>query len=175
MLRPMFLIRRLKRASHGQSLVETAFVLPILVIMLLFAIDLGRVFFTTIDMRNAAHEATMVGGTDPEVACADLKAAVDREMHRTGADGAVCTALGASTNIAYITEHACERGDPGKGCTTWDPNYPPEADLRYAVKVEMRFQPVVPLVGFLTGNGMGGSIPLAAENRSPVLVGYDGG
>lgn len=174
MLRPMFLIRRFKRTSRGQSLVETAFVLPILVIMLLFAIDLGRVFFTTIDMRNAAHEATMVGSTDPEAPCAELKDTVDREMHRTGADGAVCGALGTSTNIAYITENICERADAGKDCTPWDPNYEPTADLRYAVKIEMRFQPVVPLVGFLTGNGIGGSVPLAAENRSQVLVGYEG-
>jgi len=170
----MSFLRRTQRSSRGQSLVETAVVLPILVILLLFAIDLGRVFFTTIDMRNAAHEATMVGGTDPEVTCADLKATVDREMHRTGADGAVCGALGTTSGIAYITMNACERADPGPKCSPFNPNYPPDADLRYAVRIEMRFQPVVPLVGFLTGNGMGGSVPLAAENRSQVLIGYEG-
>ena len=40
--------------------------------------------------------------------------------------------------------------------------------------LEYRFQPVVPLVGFLTGTGMGGSLPIRVENRSPVLVGYEG-
>ena len=170
----MSFFRRTQRSSRGQSLVETAVVLPILVILLLFAIDLGRVFFTTIDMRNAAHEATMVGGTDPDATCAELKETVDREMHRTGANAGVCGPLGTSTNIAYITMNGCERADPGPDCSPFNPNYPPDADLRYAVRIEMRFQPVVPLVGFLTGNGIGGSVPLAAENRSQVLIGYEG-
>ena len=42
------------------------------------------------------------------------------------------------------------------------------------VRLDYRFQPVMPLVGLLTGNGMGGSIPLGVENRNPVLVGYEG-
>ena len=59
-------------------------------------------------------------------------------------------------------------------CNPWTPSYPADADLRYHVKLELRFQPVVPFVGFLTGNGMGGSLPIRVENRSPVLVGYEG-
>ena len=80
--------------------------------------------------------------------------------------------------MVYITATACERvdglpeGEPT--CTPWTPNYPADADLRYRVQLELRFQPVVPLVGFLTGNGMGGSLPIRVENRSPVLVGYEG-
>ncbi len=63
----MFLRLRLtKRNSRGQSLVETALILPIIVLVLLLGIDLGRVFFTSIDLRNAAHEATMLGGTEPD-------------------------------------------------------------------------------------------------------------
>lgn len=148
--------------------------LPLLVLLLLLAIDFGRIFFTSIDLRNAAHEATMLGGTEPDSVCADIKAVVDRQMGRSGSDAALCSALGASTNVVYITEWDCERIDAGQPCDPWSPPYPADADLRYAVRLEYRFQPVVPLVGFLTGNGMGGSVPLAVENRSPVLVGYEG-
>lgn len=161
-------------ARRGQALVETALVLPILIMILLLAIDLGRVFFTSIDLRNAAHEATMLGGTKPDASCAELKAFVDRQMGRSGADGAVCGPLSATTERVFITSFECERADAGSPCSPWLPNYPADADLRYAVRLEYRFQPVFPLVGFLSGNGMGGTIPLGVENRSPVLVGYEG-
>ena len=81
--------------------------------------------------------------------------------------------VGTSRCATPPTETARARR-PGPGCSPFNPNYPPDADLRYAVRIEMRFQPVVPLVGFLTGNGIGGSVPLAAENRSQVLIGYEG-
>ena len=161
-------------ARRGQALVETALVLPILIMILLLGIDLGRVFFLSIDLRNAAHEATMVGGTKPDATCPELKAFVDRQMGRPAVDGAACAPLTATTDKVYITSYGCERADAGIPCSPWAPNYPADADLRYAVKLELRFQPIFPLVGFLSGNGMGGSIPIAVENRSPVLVGYEG-
>ena len=163
------------RAPRGQALIETALILPIIVLIMLMGIDLGRVFFSSIDLRNAAHEATMVGGTKPDASCAELKATIDRQMGRTGQpNAAVCGPLGTNADIVYITATGCERIDPGQPCSPWNPSYPADADLRYVVRVQLRFQPVVPLTGFLSGNGMGGSVPISAENRSPVLVGYEG-
>ena len=172
----MFLRNRLSEHNpRGQALVETALILPIIVLILLLGIDLGRVFFVTIDLRNAAHEATMLGGTVPEATCDQMKGTVDRQMGRIGAtNDAVCGALGTTADVVYITTNECERIDPGPACSPWAAPYPADADMRYAVRLEMRFQPVVPLVGFLTGNGMGGSLPITVENRSPVLVGYEG-
>jgi len=171
----MFLRSRLSARSRGQALVETALILPIIVLVLLLGIDLGRVFFTTIDLRNAAHEVTMVGGTEPDATCVILKATVDTQMGRNGdPNAAVCGAPTSATDVTFITSFGCERVDPGPACSPWAPNYPADADLRYHVRLEYRFQPVVPLVGFLTGNGMGGSLPIRVENRSPVLVGYEG-
>lgn len=150
-------------------------VLPVLVLLLLLAVDVGRVYFTTIDLRNAAHEATMFGGTEPRATCAQLKAVVDQEMGRTSQpNAALCSPLTTATDVPHIVMSRCERADPGPGCSPWNPNYPADADLRYAVRIEYRFQPVLPLVGALTGNGMGGSLPISVENRSPVLVGYEG-
>ena len=165
----------IRRPARGQSLVEAALVMPILIMLLLLGVDLGRVFFTTVDLRNAAHEATMLGGTKPEATCAEIKAVVDQQMHRDGEpNAAVCGPLTSSTDIVYITSNACERVDPGPACNPWAPNYPSDADMRYAVRLEYRFQPVMPFVGLLTGNGVGGSLPVVVENRSPVLVGYEG-
>jgi hypothetical protein len=168
--------RRLQRPERrGQALVETALLLPLLVLLLLMGIDLGRVWFASIDLRNAAHEATMLGGTEPDATCAVIEDAVDQQMGRVGApNAAVCGGLTSATDVVHVTGFGCERVDAGPACNPWAPNYPADADLRYRIQLQYRFQPVVPLTGFLTGNGMGGSIPLQVENRSPVLVGYEG-
>lgn len=165
--------RRAREDARGQALVEAALVLPILILLLLLGIDLGRVFFASIDLRNAAHEATMLGGTQPTATCAEVKVVVDRQMNRTGGNAAVCGPAGSDTERAYIVANSCEAPDPGLSCSpTWAPPYPATADLRYLVRLEYRFQPVMPFVGLLTGNGIGGSVPLAVENRSPVLISY---
>ena len=170
----MFLRRRSRATSLGQALVETAVILPILVMLLLLGIDLGRIFFSQIDLRNAAHEATMHGGTAPDAVCADLKEVVDRQMGRTGESNAAVCGTGTTQEIVYIADLECERVDAGPPCDPWSPPYPPDADLRFFVRLEYRFQPVMPFVGWLTGNGVGGSVPIAVENRSPVLIGYEG-
>lgn len=156
---------------RGQALVETAMILPLLVLLLLLGIDFGRVFFDSIELRNAAHEATMYGGTTPDAVCADVTPIIDREMDRDPADGAICGS-GALPGRVYVTRSVCELGDGGPCPVT---PYPADSDLRYHVELSYRFQPVVPFIGLLTGNGLGGTIPVYAENRSPILVGYEGG
>jgi hypothetical protein len=158
--------------QRGQALVETALVLPVLVMLLLLGIDLGRVFFTSIDLRNAAHEATMEGGVDPEATCAELKATIDREMERSAPEDAICGTVVTNVGRVYITDNECKEFTGGPGCGTTP--YSADADIRYIVRLEYRFQPVLPFVGLLTGNGMGGSLPIAVENASPVLVNYQG-
>lgn len=46
-----------RRRSRGQSLVEFALVLPVLMLILLFAIDFGRVFLGWVQLNNAARIA----------------------------------------------------------------------------------------------------------------------
>ena len=177
----MFLRKRLsKRTSRGQSLVETALILPIIVLLLLLGIDLGRVFFTSIDLRNAAHEATMLGGTVPDSTCADMKATVDRQIRPRGASRmpTVCGGLGAWGAWSTSPTVGCEQvgESPASSCglgtelarqlrealglcnTSTCPasNHPPASS------------------SFLTREVKGGSLPVRVENRSPVLIGYEG-
>ncbi len=51
--------------SRGQALVELALVTPILLLLLLGAIDLGRLFYARITVANAAREAAMVAASTP--------------------------------------------------------------------------------------------------------------
>jgi len=51
--------------SPGQSLVELAFALPLLLLIMLGTIDLGRVFFDYIQLRNAVREGAAYAARNP--------------------------------------------------------------------------------------------------------------
>ena len=50
---------------RGQSLVELAISLPLLLLLMLGTIDLGRMFFDYIQLRNAAREGAAYGARAP--------------------------------------------------------------------------------------------------------------
>lgn len=51
--------------QHGQSVVELAIAMPLLLVLLLGTIDAGRVFAEYIQMRNAAVEGATFGSRHP--------------------------------------------------------------------------------------------------------------
>lgn len=51
--------------SRGQALVELALVVPMLLLLLVAAIDLGRLFYSRITVANAAREGAFVAAYDP--------------------------------------------------------------------------------------------------------------
>jgi PKD repeat protein len=65
--------RTLRPASHrgrrpksaGQALVEFALVIPVMLLMLVIAIDFGRLFFSYIEITNAAREGAAFGAHAP--------------------------------------------------------------------------------------------------------------
>jgi hypothetical protein len=52
-------VRRPFTAARGQSLVEFALVLPLLLLLLAGGVDLARAYFVGIEVSNAAREATL--------------------------------------------------------------------------------------------------------------------
>jgi len=50
------------KKEDGQSMVETALVLPVLIILLVGMFDFGRIFYTYTHLHLAAQEAVRVGG-----------------------------------------------------------------------------------------------------------------
>jgi Flp pilus assembly protein TadG len=61
---PRILPRRRGR-TRGQSLVEFALVLPIMLLLLAGAIDLGRLFYAYVAVENAAKEGALFGARSP--------------------------------------------------------------------------------------------------------------
>lgn len=58
--------RRGRNAYRGQALVEFALILPLLLLLLLLAIDFGRVFFGWVALNNAARIAASEAGFNPD-------------------------------------------------------------------------------------------------------------
>jgi Flp pilus assembly protein TadG len=79
------------RRERGQSLVETAVVFPILLLLLAAVIDFGRVFDAYIVLTNAAREGARFGSVNPELTEPEVKQIV------------VSDVLGSGTNITQMT------------------------------------------------------------------------
>src|SRR5260370_10770992 len=75
--------QRLSYSKRGQAIVETALLLPILMLLVMGSADLGRVFYYAIAVTNAAREAARQGSYYDPVSgsntydsyCEDLAAA----------------------------------------------------------------------------------------------------
>ncbi len=127
------------RHASGQGLVELALALPVLLLILLGTVDLGRMFFDYIEMRNAAREAAgWVSRHPDELAAARAKA------------------TGHGLPAGAVVTVTCT----GSGCKT------PGANAEAKAVITSTFTPVA--TGFLSTFGLG-SIPLRAEASMRVL------
>src|SRR5262245_51647344 len=54
-----------RRSRRGQSVVEFALILPVFVFLLLMAIDFGRLFFSYVQVTNAAREGAAYAAAAP--------------------------------------------------------------------------------------------------------------
>ena len=60
-----FDMERKKSGAQGQELVELAFLIPLLLLIVFGVLDLGRLFHASITIANAAREAARYGTFDP--------------------------------------------------------------------------------------------------------------
>lgn len=96
---------RFRRRRQGQSLVELGVALPFVLLLMLGTLDLGRMFFDYIELRNAVREAAAYGSRNP-TDTAGIKSRVT--SHGGFAAGATvsdpaftgsCTTVGATGEI----------------------------------------------------------------------------
>jgi len=74
------------RHSRGQSLAEFALVAPVMVFLVLIAIDFGRVFFSYIQLNDAAREAAAFAAQSPSDSTGIVNAG-NREKNTQGQGG----------------------------------------------------------------------------------------
>jgi PKD repeat protein len=149
--------RRDRRArTRGQSLVELAIIAPVFLLLLLSAIDLGRLMYSQITITNAAKEGALVasqGGTfQSNQPCSDTN---------TVMCGVLTEAKGGFVEV--------EQTRVGLSPATCDPNamYPSSGvPPTVTVTVSSPFRVVTPIIGSIVGN----NLVLGAEAEAQCLV-----
>jgi PKD repeat protein len=139
--------------------VEFALVVPVFLLLLLIAMDFGRLFFTYVQVSNAAREATAYAATQPtDVATMTVRAGQERSTQSQG-EGAL-EPLAVVCNDQSGTVIACTSAAGGTG-----------AGNTVTVTVGQRFGFLTPLIN----NFFGGDLTVRASASSAVLVSAIGG
>jgi Flp pilus assembly protein TadG len=135
--------RSRRASSRGQSLVELALIAPVFLLLLLTAIDLGRLLYSQITITNAAKEAALVasqGGTwQANAACSDTNTVM-------------CGALSEAQGGFVIVEQTRVTLSPAV-CDK-DAPYPAGGPPTVSVEVSSPFRVVTPIIGSLVGSNI---------------------
>ena len=107
---PTRVSRQHSRPASGQAIVELALILPVLLLLLVGALDLGRVFYSQITINDAAREGALEGAKNPTsfiagTACTSANKDANRIMCRTlnEARGGFVTVAPADVSVACST------------------------------------------------------------------------
>ena len=130
-------------SSRGQSLVELALIAPVFLILLLTAIDLGRLMYSQITITNAAKEGALVasqGGTwQANAACSDTNTVMCGAL--TEAQGGFIVVDQTRVNLSPAV---CDKDAP----------YPAGGPPTVTVEVTAPFRLVTPIVASIVGNNI---------------------
>jgi len=85
-------------ARRGQSLIELAFAMPLMLLILLGTIDLGRMFFDYIQLRSAVIDGAMYASRNPN----DTSGAI-AEAQMTGVPAGTVFSVTVSGNCGSTT------------------------------------------------------------------------
>ena len=110
-------LRRLIRGTRGQSLAEFALLLPILMILMLGAIDFGRLYFAYVSVTNASRNAAQYGSFN--TLRANDEDCTDGACLRLAAVADTTNLLNTSSTNPLVTTEPCavgSRDDQGNEC-----------------------------------------------------------
>jgi len=134
---------RLTRAGEaGQSLVEFALILPVLVLIVMGIVDLGRIFHTYEALANAAREGARYCALNPNASATNL---------RNRITGSGSGELDGKIAVATIAVN----GTAGAAC----PAASSGADV--TVTLTTNFSPLTPVIRAF---GAGGTIPVITSS-----------
>jgi Flp pilus assembly protein TadG len=146
-----------RRRSRGQSLVEFALVLPVMLLLLLFGVDFGRVFFGWVELNNVVREAANYAAENPTA------------WNTTNPDTAVQAAYQqlVTNDAAHIN---CTLPSPipapvfANGTNGANPIGSP-----VTVRIRCTFAFITPVIGSMFGGGLPVSASVAYPTRSGMI------
>lgn len=127
------------RKGKGQSLVELALTLSIIIILLAGAFDLGNAFIDYIALRDAAQEGALYGSIVPK------NDEIEQRIQKSSSKPLEMSAFLADCNsehgicIDYFDKSGNSTSDPCSGDTI-------------VVKVNYRYQLIMPFIGTFLGS-----------------------
>lgn len=110
-------LRRLIRGTRGQSLAELALLLPVLLLLVLGAIDFGRLYFAYVSVTNASRNAAQYGSFNT-IRASD-EDCTDGNCLRLAAIADTSNLLNTSATNPDVTTEPCSAGsldDQGREC-----------------------------------------------------------
>ena len=144
---------------RGQSVVEFALILPVFLVLLLMAVDFGRLFFTYIQVSNAAREAAAYGAAQPTDTVGMQARAVQEKNAQTQGEGPLDPIATTCRNQAGTTI-ACSAAPGGAG-----------SGNTLTVTVRQPFRFLTPLVD----DFFGGNLAMSSSVTTAVFVSAAGG
>ncbi len=155
------------RSPRGQALVEFALLAPVMLVLLLLAVDFGRLFFTYIAVNNAAREATYYAsahaadtGFIQSTYEAGVRQAAKSEANTQGQGGEGTISDGG------ITIKCFNPAAPGTGISCDGASrFATGIGNQVSVSVSQGFTFLTPIVGEI----FGGQVTLRASATAPVL------
>jgi Flp pilus assembly protein TadG len=139
------------RNHRGQALVELALIVPIMLLLFLATIDLGRLYYSTITVSNAAREA-----------------ALEATVHPTSYIAGTCDPDTSSIVCAAVNEAASSwvTVAPGDVALTCTPSCSEDYGNTVNVTVTGNFKLLTPLISGFTG---GSNVTLTATAKGEVI------
>lgn len=159
-----FRFRKTDSRSRGQALVELALVVPVMMLLLMLAADFGRLFFSYVEVTNAAREGTAYAAAN--AADADY----DQTAYESGVTQAAMQEASSQTQggEGAMTVSAPSCFEPGSGtviaCDSAS-NFAAGIGNHVTVSVSRPFTFLTPVIGDLFGGG----VVLSASATGPVL------
>lgn len=150
--------RRRRHHSRGQSLVELALILPVLMLLVAGTIDLGRIFYSQVTIANAAREGAIEAAMKPD----------------SWVDGGACNVTTNRIMCRVLNE---AKGSfvaiaPADVDVTCDPSCNKTIGNAVTVTVEGHFSLLTPLMATFTG---GQNITFASRATAQIATPPAGG
>jgi len=128
-----------RHGRRGQSLAEFALVLPVLLLTVLLALDLGRAYFSWVTLTNAARVGANYAGLNPDASFA-AASTYDSLVRADGANSTCPIAAGAPPQPVFA-DSAIDANATSK-----------DLGDDVSVTISCPFRLLTPLIGGLVGN-----------------------
>ncbi len=128
--------------SRAQSLVEFALVLPVMLLLVAGGLDVGRMFFSWIEVNNSAREAAAYAGGNPtDTPGITAHASLELSSQRQAGEGAISVTASCADPTRAPLDCALAAGGNDTGNTV-------------TVRVARTFSFLTPMVGTILGGGV---------------------